>query len=69
MLVTGPAVVQFPATSQTARVFVAALAVSAPVGRLAESKKLASAVLASPAPLSLAVQAIVTSLARHWVSG
>ena len=64
----GPAVAQLPSRSHTLRVPVAALAVSVPAGTEVERLKLASAGLARPEPLSLAVQAMLTSFACHWPS-
>src|SRR5262245_60852284 len=62
---SGPAVVALPARSATLWLPVAALAVSVPVGTLVLRVKLASAAFASPDPPSLAVQAMLTSLACH----
>jgi len=59
------AVVQLPATSQTGRVLVLALAVSVPAGTLVESEKSASDVLARPDAASVAVQATLTSVGCH----
>src|SRR5258705_439397 len=65
----GPAEEQFPATSHTVCVPVCAVDVSVPAVTAVKSVKLASAALAKPEPVSLAVQAMLTSLACHEVSG
>src|SRR4029077_10993188 len=65
----GPCAVLLPATSNTVRLFVNALAVSVPAGTKVVKLKLASAPLANPERLSLAEQAITTSLACHKPSG
>src|SRR5256712_2365017 len=67
--VTGPAVAQFPALSQTARVPVAALAVSVPAVTFVISEKEPSAALASPDAMSPEVQAMLTSAACQRPSG
>src|SRR5258708_5264531 len=66
---TGLWVVLLPATSNTVRLFVKALAVSVPAGTEVVKLKLASAPLANPERVSLAEQAITTSLACHNPSG
>src|SRR5436853_400316 len=65
----GPAVVELSARSRTARLLVKAVAVSVFAGTLVVSEKLASAGFASPERLSLAVQAMLTSLACQRPSG
>ena len=65
----GPAVEQFPATSHTVCVPVCAVEVSVPGVTAVKSVKLASAELAKPEPVSLAVQAMLMSVACHRVSG
>ena len=65
----GPAVEQFPATSQTACVPVCAIDISVPGVTAVKSVKLASDPLAKPEPVSLAVQAMLMSVACHRVSG
>src|SRR6266545_958051 len=59
----GPPTVKFPATSNTVCVPVNALFVSVPAGTLVKSRKLASAGFARPDSASLAVQAMLTSVA------
>jgi hypothetical protein len=66
---TGPAVVQFPATSQTSFVFVCASLVSTPTGTEVVKTKLASAGSARPDSVSSAVQLIATSPACQMPSG
>ena len=63
--VTGPAVAQLPAMSQTCRVPVDALGVSLPAATLVVSWKAASPALARPEPVSLAVQEIDTFNGCH----
>src|SRR4051812_23428814 len=63
--VTGPAVAQLPALSQTCRVPVAALAVSLPAATDVLNEKLASLALARPDVASVAVHAIDTLPACH----
>src|SRR5258707_779323 len=65
----GPAAAQFPATSQTECVPVAALEVSVPAGTLAVSEKLASAGFTRPEPASLAEQGMLTSAGCQRLSG
>src|SRR5258708_392288 len=65
----GPAAAQLPATSHSWRVPVKAAAVSVPAGTLVVSVKFAGEFALSPEPLSLAVQAMLTSLALHKPSG
>jgi hypothetical protein len=64
----GPAVAQAPTLSQTCRLFVEALGVSVPAPTAVVRLKPASAAFANPDPLSLAVQAIATSLLCHALS-
>src|SRR5438093_4253192 len=61
----GPAVVQFPAVSQTERLAVVAFAVSVSAGMLVVSENDASAGFASPLSVSLAVHPIDTSDPCH----
>src|SRR5262245_51913050 len=61
----GPAVAVLPARSAMLRLPVVALAVSVSLGTVVLRVKLASAAFASPDPPSLAVQAMLTSLACH----
>src|SRR5262249_5737543 len=66
----GPAVAQFPLTSQTVRLPGAAFAFSLPAPTAVTSKNDASASpFASPEPLSVAVQARATLSACHMPSG
>src|SRR5262245_30024950 len=65
----GPTVAQLPATSQTMRLFVAALAVSTPEPTDVVREKLASPALARPVPLSVAVHASATLPPCHTPSG
>src|SRR5215813_24714 len=68
MLRTGPAETQFPATSQTLRLPVAAVAGSVPAATVVDRLKLASPADASPDPPSPAVQAIETFVECQRVS-
>ena len=63
--VIGPAVVHPPSLLHTWRLFVAALAVSVPIGTAVVRVKFASAAFASPDSVSLAVHVIVTLLLCH----
>src|SRR5262245_48650572 len=63
------AVVQLPATSQTTRLLVLALAFSAPAATDVNNENEASPGFASPLPLSPAVHASVTLSACHVPSG
>src|SRR5712691_8356604 len=65
----GPWLVLLPATSNTVRLFVNALAVSVPAGTEVVKLKLASAGLANPERLSVAAQGMATSFACHNPSG
>src|SRR5262245_23744742 len=65
----GPAVAQFPATSQMVRLFVLALASSTPGETPVTREKSASAGLARPEAPSLAVHASVTLSPCHAPSG
>src|ERR1051325_6349475 len=66
---SGPATRQLPATSQTSRLAVVAVAVSTPAGTEGASRKLASRASASPDPESEAVHPRLTSAACQPVSG
>src|SRR5260370_36006080 len=66
---TGPVTEQFPAMSHKVRLLVKAFAVSVPAGTVVASMKLAGELRSSPDPASLAVQAILTSLACQAPSG
>lgn len=59
----GPATAQLPALSHMFWLAVRASEFSVPVGTFVESEKLASSGLARPAPLSLALQVMPTSVA------
>jgi hypothetical protein len=65
----GPRVVLLPATSNTVRLLVKALAVSVFAGTLVTRLKLASALFASPERPSPAAHASETSAACHKPSG
>jgi len=64
----GPAVVEFPALSATLRLLVEALLVSVLLATFIVRLKLASAVFARPEVASLALHAMLTSLACHALS-
>src|SRR5512142_3299961 len=64
----GPAVAELPALSNTLRLFVEALLVSEPLATLVARLKFASAASARLEEASLAVQAMLTSLACHTPS-